>query len=628
MKISSRPQMPHIAAIGYKELGELMKQVGLQVQREARVTVVENLFDEALSELHEIHKRQPIDAILTGGAMAAWLSQRISIPVVSIRISGFDVLNALKQAKQISDEVAVFAHGMVSSELEAVKELLKLSVRQYSYASADDAQQSIKKLKNDGIKVIVSSSLIKEMAHTVGLVGIFIHSERSVYQAMQDAQLVAHTALQEQKRRSDMSALLRNIKDGVASIKGERIEACNPAFEQLFNLRNGDIDLALPAQLMNIIRDPSNQDSVVRMNNRNLVVNKQVIDDQTVILTAIDEQQVMFADRKLRTRLKPSSFSTRYSLNSIIGQSTLLQDQIRLAYQYAASQASVLITGETGTGKELFAQGIHEASPRSQQPFVAINCAAIPESLIESELFGYVEGAFTSARKGGKPGLFELAHTGTLFLDEIGDLPIYLQARLLRVLQEKEVMRIGATEPIRIDVRVIAATHANLQERADLRQFRPDLLFRLNTLPLDLPALRDRPDDIALLVEHHLSLIKPRSQQQVLSYLDQSSDEIWQDSFLRSYKNHTWPGNVRELAAVIERDLITGRFNPPTNSTSKNMAVSSSDKHLKKIRPGRKPLSTVLAEDTLRIKNGNKEEAARALGVSKVTLWRALSKKD
>jgi propionate catabolism operon transcriptional regulator len=298
-----------------------------------------------------------------------------------------------------------------------------------------------------------------------------------------------------------------------------------------------------------------------------------------------------------------------------------------LAYQYAASQASILITGETGTGKELFAQGIHEASPRSQQPFVAINCAAIPESLIESELFGYVEGAFTSARKGGKPGLFELAHTGTLFLDEIGDLPIYLQARLLRVLQEKEVMRIGATEPIRIDVRVIAATHANLQERADLREFRPDLLFRLNTLPLELPTLRDRPDDIALLVEHHLSLIKPRSQQQVFSYLDQSSEEIWQDSFLRAYKNHTWPGNVRELVAVIERDLITGRFNPPANDTSKNMAVYSSDSNLKKIRPGRKPLSAALAEETLRIKNGNKEEAARALGVSKVTLWRALNKK-
>src|SRR5690606_10829105 len=168
----------------------------------------------------------------------------------------------------------------------------------------------------------------------------------------------------------------------------------------------------------------------------------------------------------------------------------------------AQSSATVLIVGESGTGKELLAQGIHNASPRQSQPFVAINCAAFPDTLLESELFGYVDGAFTGSSRGGKVGLFEAAHTGTIFLDEIGEMPLSLQTRLLRVLQEKEVLRIGATEPTPVDVRVIAATHRNLTQQVLQGEFRQDLYYRLNILLMHLPALRDRREDLPLLARH------------------------------------------------------------------------------------------------------------------------------
>jgi transcriptional regulator with PAS, ATPase and Fis domain len=208
---------------------------------------------------------------------------------------------------------------------------------------------------------------------------------------------------------------------------------------------------------------------------------------------------------------------------------------IKLSKKVAKSDLTVLITGESGTGKELFAQSIHNASLRKNGPFVAINCAAVPESLLESELFGYESGAFTGARKEGKAGLFEQANMGTIFLDEIGDMPLTLQARLLRVLQERQVMRIGSDRLINVDIRIIAATNKNLIKMIEKGQFREDLFYRINVLPINIPPVRERKEDI-------IPLIK--------CYMERKKDIKLSDEVVEVLMNYSWPGNIREIQNV------------------------------------------------------------------------------
>ncbi|MBC7335917.1 MAG: sigma 54-interacting transcriptional regulator, partial [Clostridia bacterium] len=222
------------------------------------------------------------------------------------------------------------------------------------------------------------------------------------------------------------------------------------------------------------------------------------------VVTFQDVTRIIQLEAKIRRELYQKGLVARFTFEDIIGQSEAIREAVEKAKRYALTDSTVLLSGESGTGKELFAQSIHAFSRRSGGPFVAVNCAALPENLLESELFGYEEGAFTGAKKGGKLGLFELAHGGTIFLDEIGEMTLPLQARLLRVLQEKEVMRLGGSRVIPVDVRVIAASNKNLQQAVQEGTFRADLFYRLNVLCLKVPPLRARKDDIPLLVDHFI----------------------------------------------------------------------------------------------------------------------------
>src|SRR5438445_5020537 len=233
-------------------------------------------------------------------------------------------------------------------------------------------------------------------------------------------------------------------------------------------------------------------------------------------------------------------------LPSIVGNSAALRVVLAMVRIVAPTNATVLIKGETGTGKELIAEAIHKSSERSNGPFVKVNCAAIPAGLLESELFGHERGAYTGA-VARSIGRFELANGGTLFLDEIGDLPLELQPKLLRVMQERQFERLGSTATIHTDVRVICATHRNLVEMVDKRQFREDLFYRLSVFPIDLPPLRERPEDIPLLVHHFAMHYADRIQKPITAISEE---------FIEALARHSWPGNVRELQNFIERSVI------------------------------------------------------------------------
>lgn len=323
-----------------------------------------------------------------------------------------------------------------------------------------------------------------------------------------------------------------------------------------------------------------------------------------------------------------------FTFRDIIGQSASLQSVKDTAEIAAKHSPAVLITGESGTGKEMFAQAIHNCSPRANGPFVAINCGAIPKSLIESELFGYEAGAFTGAQKGGHIGKFELANKGTIFLDEIGDMPYEIQVALLRVLQTKEVIRIGGKAPVKIDVRVIAATNQNLEKRIADNTFRQDLYYRLNVLSIHLPALRDRLDDILPLSNYFI--------QKYSRTFDKRVTSISQEAQIILSK-YSWPGNIRELENIIERAIIVckGSLIEPQDLPDQ-LYVGALSKHKISLYERPSPvMSSGLETSTMQGKeqrefeeltaalqkwSGNLSEVAKQLGVSRPTIYRKLKK--
>lgn len=302
-----------------------------------------------------------------------------------------------------------------------------------------------------------------------------------------------------------------------------------------------------------------------------------------------------------------------YTFEKIIGINESFLNTIEYAKKISDSKSTILITGESGTGKEVFAQSIHNHSSRRDEPFIAVNCGAIPRDLIESELFGYEEGAFTGARKGGYSGKFEIANEGTIFLDEIGEMPLDMQVKLLRVIEEGIISRIGSSKQIPVNVRIIAATNKDLIEEVQKRNFRKDLFYRLNVLPIYLPPLRKRRDDIPFLIDYFMNKISKHLNKKMVNI---------PSHYIEYLKNYDWPGNIRELENVIELVINTGTIpmNYGTNITELvEDTVSLEDTCLKLEHVERQHITKVLGEF-----NSNISLAAKALGIGRNTLYRKI----
>ncbi len=334
-----------------------------------------------------------------------------------------------------------------------------------------------------------------------------------------------------------------------------------------------------------------------------------------------------FRDFREAQKLAYQIVSTQETLdfNDIIGESRAIREVKAQAAKIARSNSTVLIVGESGTGKEIFARAIHTASSHGHKPFVAINCGAIPEHLLESELFGYEEGAFTGARRGGKPGKFELANGGTIFLDEIGNMSLYLQAKLLRVLQERQIERVGGTQVIPVDIRVIAATNNDLQSMVRKGRFREDLYYRLSVIPLVIPPLRERREDIPLLLMHYMKRFAKLLNKNIKGFSEQA---------MKILLDYPWPGNIRELINAVEyainleeSPLIMPESLPPRvragKEKNRSMPVNSLE-----IKP-LEQLEREAIQQALELYGWSEEgkiRAAAALGISRATIYRKISK--
>ena len=361
---------------------------------------------------------------------------------------------------------------------------------------------------------------------------------------------------------------------------------------------------------------------IATVGGRQIVINRSPVIVKGKIVGAVSNfkeiTDIQKVELQLRKKLHQNGLEAKYRLSDILGETHEIMEAKELARKFAETESTVLITGESGTGKELFAQGIHSASHRSLGPFVAVNCAVLPENLLESEMFGYEKGTFTGALKDGKPGLFELAHGGTLFLDEIGEIPLRIQALLLRVLQERTIRRVGGERIIPVDVRIITATNRNLEEEVEEKQFRSDLYYRLNVLALELPPLRGRLADIPKLVEAFLEEFNDKRKNKIITV---------EKELICLFQKYDWPGNIRELRNTIERMVVL--------EESKSLRLQGAKFLSEKIRRRKFSEETTnkqsiknkekeLILTTLEKFGNNKKLAAQSLGIDRSTLWRKI----
>ena len=631
------PILPRLCFVSYRHIRELAVPVMAEYAHRARIEVIDATFHHAVAVAQDRWRRGQVDAIVSAGSNASILRAGVSIPVATIQLTGFDILQALIKARRSSDRVGLVMYGETIPELESIKDLLNIEIAQYAYQTPDDARQKFEQLREGGFRVIVGSSLVVELAEEAGLHGILAYSLSSIRRGFEDAIELARVTRLEAGRYEQLNSVLGNLQEAVLAVDGDhRIIAVNPPMERLLKRRQPDLlgqfleEIEPQLSLQSTLETGTQERAAVRQfAQSDWIMHRTPIRERGEIvgaaLTLYDARVIHEADTSLRIQQRRRQSTARHSFTSMVGESPCFLKAIASARRFARTDLTVLISGESGVGKELFAQAIHNESDRAGQPFVAVNCAAFPETLLESELFGYEEGAFTGARRGGKPGLFEAAHSGTVFLDEIGDMPLSLQTRLLRVLQEREVLRVGSAMPIPVDLRVIAATHQPLADMVAEGRFRKDLYFRINTLRLGLPTLRERPDDVLPMAENRVRLClarlhRPAGTGPLLAPIRER------------LQGYAWPGNVRELENMCERLAVyLSQFEPGAAVDWSGLPEECPELFESAPAPALAAPAVMLdadradrARQVLAQHFGNHQAAAQAMGISRSTLWRWL----
>lgn len=621
--------------------GDLAGELGVNLVVSEYGTTNMNSMDTVLRKWEN---GMTVDAVVTGESISNLLQGKTGLPVLTVRVSGYDVLEALNRARSMGQRVVLAEYDYFSPrvDLSGFASMLGLDVKPLHYKEMSQLVRMLAKMRNQVDAVVGTTLAVMEGAQEAGIPGFLVQSDPVfIRDALEKAMQICRIRRRNAKLCRSLQAVLDSVYDGIVGVDERgKLAILNPAGEKFTGLTAGEV---LGKPLDHIIKSnvfcrellgdgtPA-RGQLLSLGGVSFVVNRVPIGEGENTGLVITFQTVHNA-RSVETRVNNSrDTSSRgsvagYQFSDIIGQSAVIRETIAVAKKYAVSEAAVLITGESGTGKELMAQSIHNWSQRRNGPFVAINCASLSESLLESELFGYEEGAFTGAKKGGKQGLFALAHGGTIFLDEIGDPSPEFQARLLRVLQQKEVLPVGGRRAIPVDVRVISATNRNLEEAVTRGDFRSDLYYRINVLNLHMPPLRERLEDLPLLFNYffqrHPENKMPR--------------RVWPGhEILEELKCYPWPGNVRELEGLVERYVALVEDEDPNFRTLKFLL-----KKLKQNAHARQLIATSDNQPTIMVQLGSMEEMerqiieqaaelveggrgqlAKILGLSRTTLWK------
>lgn len=574
--------------------------------------------------------------------------------VVSVETTLSDYMEMIRDIIPIKGKVAFFSHDYVWRDLETLCSLLDIETLFYTFADSKECAETVARAVREGAAYGIGGADSARYAKELGLPHKVVESsEQAIRNAVNQARQLLEVTKKEQKKQMELRVRLARYEmvmnyshDGILAVDERgNVDVLNSGSERLLGIPaekmlGKRVERMIPGINFCRVLDTGQKelDQIVRMGSRVMTTNLVpiMIDKKIkgVVATFQDIRALQESEKKIRLKLHEKGLRARYTFKDIQGSSRSIQRNISMAEKYARSDSTVLIHGETGTGKELFAQGIHNASSRAQGPFVAINCGSLPQNLLEAELFGYVDGAYTGARKGGKMGLFEAAHGGTIFLDEIGEMPIETQVHLLRVLQEKEIRRIGADSVVPVDIRVVAATNRDLNRMIREGSFRQDLYYRINILNLEIAPLRERKEDIREIGLHIFDTY--------LSGYEESPHLV--GLLMEQFKDYDWPGNVRELHNIIERIsvlLIQGETPEYVMEYVQNMLLAQDIQvTMTQRREGTPETSAegLLCAD--RIANLEREHitrvlkecgmevgvAAKRLGISRTTLWRRIKK--
>lgn len=616
---------------------ELAQQIFREHNWAGRLNKTENPEEFTASFIVSIEPEQYIsalreaDVIIVRGATANNVRNLVpEASVTEIPFSANDIIPTIMQIVQENGHVAIGligAYNMVYNAAE-ISEFLKIDLRQYvSEVNVPDViSHMVERARADGCKVILGGIDTCACARMLGIPAYdFPIGQGSLWQAISIAKHEALNRNRDRAKAFQFQTVLNHIHEGVVAVdyNGDIITV-NSAAEKILGISQAS-SIGRPASTvlggtnMRIVLDEEKElfDRLIQDKQGSLNINKirMILHGNFLgyVYTLQSTADMQETQADIRRQANSRGHVAKYSFANIIGDSLPLRRTVEMAKLYAKAEADILIIGDSGTGKELFAQSIHRASARSLGPFVAVNCAALPKSLIESELFGYSEGSFTGASKGGKSGMFELAHKGTIFLDEVSELPLEFQGQLLRIFQEREITRIGSGKVTPVDVRIICASNRSLTDMIERGAFRRDLYYRLSVLNLHIPALKERPEDIIALIDYYLSIFAVRYQKLIPVISSEATKFLLRQE---------WPGNVREVRNVCERLLILNDSNVITEEDVRSAL---------QIRGRTTDLEQMLANQEkelllalLKKHHGSKALVAEELGISRTTLWRKL----
>ncbi len=630
----------------YKKLGELFSEVCREMNK--NISVVIGDLEEGARKAVELEE-QGVDVLISRGGTTIAIKKKVtSIPVVEVQVSGYDLIRVLHQVQQETDRLAIVGFSPFTYGIEDLGNIMGLNlkiltIKEDWYNQPSFIEKKLIEIKEQNYHWVVGDNVSVKIAKQLGMNALLIRSgKETLAQAILEAERVAKVKKQEIEKTKRIESIINFAYEGIISVdqKGV-IDTFNPWAEEIFEKKaykviGKNIKEILPAMdlLKTIRKGDREEDKVWTIGDNKIVANviPIKINDEVVRVIATFHRisQIQKMEQRIREKLYLKGHVAENTFEDIVGQSPAIEKAKEEAENYAQVDSPLLIYGETGTGKELFAQAIHNASPRKDNPFVAFNCAAIPENLLESELFGYVEGAFTGAKKKGKMGLFEQAHKGTIFLDEIGEISPDIQARLLRVLQERKVRRVGADKLIHVDIRIIVSTNKDLYQLVEKKKFREDLYYRINVLNLNLPPIRERRQDVPLLVNFFIKKYRQRLKRAVEGISTEG---------IQILENYTCPGNVRQLENIVERLMVRTKEDYIRTSLVREImsSIPGNNLGLNRVDFFKKDINIPLMgslegierniiKRVIQEEKGNKAAAAKRLGIGRTTLWRKLNK--
>ncbi|PBH36851.1 Fis family transcriptional regulator [Clostridioides difficile] len=607
-------------------------------------------------------------AIIGRGGGYSLVIDTVNVPVIPMNMKSTDLLRAIEIAKKYSKKVVlILGDNEVSFDYVGWRNVISTEITEEWFESKYEIRSKVVKYidQKDEI-VIVGGGLACSFARQYGIDSVFATaSDESIREAVEYCKKLLDTLGEEKFNNEVLRNILDGIKDGVIAIDSNgSIILYNESAKNMLKVErkcalNKYILDVFPKMewMLDCLHEKEDVEDRKIRNINNLIVNTRTtlikVDNSTYGVLGIiqDITKLQNLERKIRFDLNQKGLYARYTFDDFLFKDKLTKEFIEEAKKIGKSDYTTLLYGESGSGKEIIAHSIHNISKRKDRPFVAINCATIEENLLESELFGYEEGAFTGARKGGKRGLFELAHGGTLFLDEINSLSFNIQTKLLRVIEERQIMRIGSDYIIPLDIRIIAATNESLTEKIVMGTFRADLFYRLSSLEINIPPLRDRREDIIPLFNNFVNEVLKDDGLNGINSIDENF-VLTKDEMDKLY-NYSWPGNVRELKTIAQKYVVTGKIklrqdrdfktkkllpnsevDKFNSETTASVEVQDESINISKINDGKisidiKEVNKYVEEKIISMlfaQGLSKNEVAQVLGISRTSLWKKYNK--